>query len=74
MVLILIAAAYILAQLKSYEPEASGSGIPQVKGIILGVVRLRWFRVLWVKLIGGIVGIGLGLSLGRKVLLYSWDR
>ena len=64
--LILIAAAYILARLKSYEPEASGSGIPQVKGIILGVVRLRWFRVLWVKLIGGIVGIGLGLSLGRE--------
>ena len=62
----LIAVAYILACLKSYEPEASGSGIPQVKGIILGVIRLRWFRVLWVKLIGGIVGIGLGLSLGRE--------
>lgn len=27
---------------------------------------MRWLRILWVKLIGGIVGIGLGLSLGRE--------
>lgn len=64
--LLLLAVAYVLYKLKQYEPEASGSGIPQVKGIILGVVRLRWLRVLWVKLVGGILGIGLGLSLGRE--------
>ena len=27
---------------------------------------MRWFRILWVKLVGGILGIGLGLSLGRE--------
>ena len=27
---------------------------------------MRWLRILWVKLVGGIVGIGLGLSLGRE--------
>lgn len=63
---LLLGAACVLWRLGIYEPEAGGSGIPQVKGIILGAVRLRWFRVLWVKLVGGILGIGLGLSLGRE--------
>lgn len=63
---LLLAAAYVLWRMGKYEPEAGGSGIPQVKGIVLGAVRLHWFRVLWVKLIGGILGIGLGLSLGRE--------
>lgn len=64
--LLLLAAAWVLWRLGKYEPEAGGSGIPQVKGIILGAVRLRWLRVLWVKLLGGILGISLGLSLGRE--------
>lgn len=64
--ILLLAAAYLLSRLTAYEPNAGGSGIPQVKGVILGAIRMRWFRILWVKLIGGIVGIGLGLSLGRE--------
>ena len=63
---LLLAAALLLWRLGIYEPQAGGSGIPQIKGVILGVLRLRWLRVLWVKLVGGIVGIGLGLSLGRE--------
>lgn len=63
---LLLAAALILWLLGRYEPQAGGSGIPQIKGVILGAIRLRWFRVLWVKLVGGILGIGLGLSLGRE--------
>ena len=63
---ILLVAAFILYRLMQLEPVASGSGIPQVKGVILGVVRMRWLRILWVKLVGGILGIGLGLSLGRE--------
>ena len=65
-VVVLLAAAFVLWRFGIYEPNAGGSGIPQVKGIILGAVRMRWFRILWVKLIGGILGIGLGLSLGRE--------
>mgnify|MGYP000853526977 FL=1 len=64
--LLLLAVAALLACRKKIEPEASGSGIPQVKGIILGVIRLRWLRIIWVKLVGGILGIGFGLSLGRE--------
>ncbi|HJE83624.1 chloride channel protein, partial [Megasphaera stantonii] len=63
---LLFGAAYMLWRFSAYEPNAGGSGIPQVKGVILGVIRLRWLRILWVKLVGGIVGIGLGLSLGRE--------
>lgn len=27
---------------------------------------MRWLRILWVKLLAGIIGIGAGLSLGRE--------
>lgn len=63
---LLLGAAYLLWRLGKYEPNAGGSGIPQVKGIILGALRMKWFSILWVKLVSGIVGIGLGLSLGRE--------
>lgn len=63
---VLLLGAFILWRLGVYEPGAGGSGIPQVKGVILGAVRMRWLSVLWVKVIGGILGIGLGLSLGRE--------
>ncbi len=49
-----------------YAPMASGSGIPQVKGVILGFFKMEWFRILWVKILAGALGIGAGLSLGRE--------
>lgn len=49
-----------------FAPMASGSGIPQVKGVILGFFKMRWFRILWVKILAGAAGIGAGLSLGRE--------
>ena len=33
-----------------YAPMASGSGIPQVKGVILGFFKMKWFLILWVKI------------------------
>ena len=58
--------AFTLDGLTKYEPLAAGSGIPQVKGAILGFIKMRWLRILWVKLLAGIIGIGAGLSLGRE--------
>ena len=63
---VLIAIAFILHKLNCIEPMAAGSGIPQVKGAILGLMKMRWLHILWVKLTAGIIGIGAGLSLGRE--------
>ncbi len=64
--LILLVLALILTWLTHHEPMASGSGIPQVKAVILGLMKMRWLRILWVKIVGGVLGIGAGLSLGRE--------
>lgn len=58
--------ACVLGWLVKKEPMAAGSGIPQVKGIILGLMKMNWLRVLICKLVGGVLAIGSGLSLGRE--------
>lgn len=47
-------------------PMAGGSGIPQVKGIILGHFKMNWLKIIIGKFLGGILAIGSGLSLGRE--------
>lgn len=64
--LFLSAAAYVLCRMLRYAPLSGGSGIPQVKGVIMGLMKMKWFRILWVKIFGGALGIGIGLSLGRE--------
>ncbi len=49
-----------------FAPDAPGSGIPHVKGVLLHLRTMRWKALLPVKFIGGAVGIGAGLSLGRE--------
>lgn len=61
----LLILAFLLAALCRWEPMASGSGIPQVKGALLGLFRLRWLRILCVQIFGGALAIGAGLSLGH---------
>jgi chloride channel protein, CIC family len=52
--------------IERFAPEASGSGIPQVKAALAQFpIRLN-MQVAWVKLISGIVALGSGLSLGRQ--------
>jgi CIC family chloride channel protein len=49
-----------------FAPEASGSGIPQVKATLANVpIRLSW-QVAIVKLVTAIITLGSGLSLGRQ--------
>ncbi len=58
--------AGILIALKRWAPEASGSGIPHLKGVLKEGFEFRAFPVLLVKFFGGIIGIGSGLALGRE--------
>lgn len=51
---------------RRFAPEASGSGIPQLKGFVLGERGIEWRRLLPVKFLAGLVGIGGGFALGRE--------
>jgi len=49
-----------------YAPEASGSGIPHLKAILLDNRPFRWLRVLIVKFLSTLIGSTGGLVLGRE--------
>jgi len=63
---ILVASGLIIAWSIRFEPMSSGSGIPQVKGLVLGYFEAHWLKVIVAKFIGGIVAIVGGMSLGRE--------
>ena len=65
-VLSFVIIAYLLKLIVAREPMCTGSGIPQIKGILQGDMSMRWFSVLWSKIIGGVLAIGAGMSLGRE--------
>lgn len=64
--LFLIISAYIVGLLIKTEPLISGSGIPQVEGVLLRKINMNWLSVIIKKFIGGVISIGAGLSLGRE--------
>jgi H+/Cl- antiporter ClcA len=57
---------WMVGYLIHMEPFASGSGIPQVKGVLEGKLQTVWWRIILVKFVGGLAGIAAGLSLGRE--------
>lgn len=54
--------AYILKK----EPDITGSGIPQITAELSGKLTTRWYTVLPLKFLGGLVSLGSGLTLGRE--------
>ncbi len=64
--LALAAMGYFVGCLVSKNRMISGSGIPQLKGVLMGYCKQRWFATLWQKFLGGTVSIIAGLSLGRE--------
>lgn len=51
---------------RRYAPEAAGSGIPHLKAVLHRLKGMPWQRVIPVKFVGGVAGIGGGLALGRE--------
>ena len=58
--------AFLVSYFVYKEPYISGSGIPQIKGELMGRIKTDWLRVLLLKFFGGIMAIGSGLALGRE--------
>jgi CIC family chloride channel protein len=49
-----------------FAPDAAGSGIPHVEAVLHHRRGFSWLRLVCVKFIGGALGIGGGLALGRE--------
>ncbi|ADO82903.1 ClC family H(+)/Cl(-) exchange transporter [Ilyobacter polytropus] len=65
-ILLLILFSLILGYINTYVPMAKGSGIPQVKGVLVRQLSFDWLKELIAKFFGGVVAIGTGMSLGRE--------
>lgn len=64
--IILIILGFAVGRMVKKEPMISGSGIPQVEGILTRNLKQNWFNVFVYKFIGGLICLGAGLSLGRE--------
>lgn len=65
-IFLLIILGYLVGLIIEKNPMASGSGIPQVEGILIRRLNMNWWKVIIGKFVGGILCIGAGLSLGRE--------
>ena len=62
----LTAMAVVVALLVRWEPDTSGSGIPQVDAEVMGKMNSPWHKVILAKFAEGTIGAFAGLSLGRE--------
>lgn len=65
-VILMIIFSLILGLINIHTPMAKGSGIPQVKGVLVRQLKFDWFKELIVKFFGGVIAIGAGMSMGRE--------
>lgn len=58
--------SYLVYRLIKLEPYAKGSGIPQVEGIVLLGMKMKWYTILVVRFAAGLLTALFGVSLGRE--------
>lgn len=63
---ILALMAVAVSGLVKYESMISGSGIPQLKGEMIGRISQKWYRIIPAKFAGGFLCMLGGLALGRE--------
>ncbi len=63
---VIVLVGLLISSLIKIEPMASGSGIPQVEGIVLYGLKIKWYTILFVRYIAGIGASFFGVSLGRE--------
>lgn len=63
---LLIAGGLVLSKMTEKHPMIKGSGIPQIKGVLMGYMKDSWLKTLLFKFFGGTIAILGGLSLGRE--------
>jgi len=51
---------------KHFSPEAAGSGIQEIEGVVGNVRSMNDVRVIIVKFVGGLFSIGGGMAMGRE--------
>lgn len=65
-ILILVGIVFLIDALLKWAPLSGGSGIPQIRGEILGVFHMEEIPTFLSKIIGGSLGNLAGFSLGRE--------
>lgn len=65
-IMVAILIGLIISRLIKYEPMASGSGIPQVEGMLLKGMKMKWYPILFVRFVAGTISSFFGVSLGRE--------
>ena len=61
-----VAVGLFIAWLIKLEPMASGGGIPQVEGVVLFGLKMKWYTIIAVRYVAGILGSLFGLSFGPE--------
>lgn len=64
--IILMIIGFVISLLIKWEPDISGSGIPQIEAEVTGQISQNWLKVIIAKIVGGALAVLGGLSLGRE--------
>ncbi len=57
---------FAMILVKVFAPEAAGSGVQEIEGVLADKRRMRWHRILPVKFFAGICALSSGMVLGRE--------